>query len=116
MTNANEKLSGFNGTENWYRYPLTGCTFTDGVYHMATEFKAYWLIDLVFSYQCERKIRQESFQVWKLEKLSGNSYNIIASDGNEKEIARQYIPFSDFPFDTVTLWLSAGCLMLPSEY
>lgn len=45
---------------------------------------------------------QESLQVSGLEKLSCNSYNIIASDDNEKEIGKKHILFGDFPFDTVT--------------
>ena len=116
MTNANEVLTGFTGTENWYKYPLNGCTYTDGVQHLAASFGAYWLIDLVFSHQFEKKVRQQSFQVWELKKSAGSAFNIIATDGNGNPIARQHIPFSDFPFDAVTIWLCEGCLMLPTEY
>ncbi len=41
---------------------------------------------------------------------------IIATDGNNNEIARQSIEYSDFPYDEATLWLVDETLLLPDEY
>ena len=37
-------------------------------------------------------------------------------DIGEKPLVTQNIPFTDFPLDTIDLWLCDGVLMLPSEY
>lgn len=91
MKNANQVLAGFSGTEYWYKYPLPGCTFTDGVQFIAREYGAYWLIDLVFSYQCKPALRKEFFQVWELTCISGDAFNVTCDDGDGMEIQRQYI-------------------------
>ena len=44
-------LSGFTGTENWYRYAMMPrFTYTDGVKYLAEQAKAYWLLDAIFSW------------------------------------------------------------------
>jgi hypothetical protein len=48
--------------------------------------------------------------------MKDDAFQIVGTDGNDKEIASQQIPFSDFRYDTATLWLVNGCLMLPNEY
>ena len=83
---------------------------------MAEACGAYWLIDLVISHQHSKAVRLQPFQVWQLERQKDDAFPIVASDGDEKQIARQQIPFSDFRYDTATLWLVNGCLMLPNEY
>ena len=77
---------------------------------------AYWLIDLVISYQGTREINLQRFQVWELKRKKDCKFSILATDGNDNFIASQQIPFSDFPFDIATLWLVDGCMMLPTEY
>ena len=116
MKNANDQLREFIGTSQWYRHPLTGCLFTDGIKAMADTFQAYWLIDLVFSHQLTASVKKEGFQKWLLQRLTGHRFVAVADDGNGKEIARQEIPFSDFAADQCTLYLIDGVLLLPSEY
>jgi hypothetical protein len=63
---------------------------------------AYWLMDLC-SYQ--RKLRQHVFQVWTLT-VNPDDHTALAvcDDGNGKTLARQKIPFTDFPLDTIKLY------------
>jgi hypothetical protein len=116
MKNANDQLREFTGTCQWYRHPLSGHLFTDGVKAMADLFKAWWLIDLVMSHQLSQALQAEPFQTWKLNRIEGDRFVAIATDGNRKEIARQEIPFSDFEADAVSLYFTDGVLLLPSEY
>ena len=116
MTNANDNFGNSNGSENFYVQKPSLILYTDGVRDMAESCGAYWLIDLVVSYQGTREINLERFQVWKLIRVKEQKFSILASDGNDNRIASQQIPFSDFPFDTATLWLVDGCIMLPTEY
>ena len=120
MTNANDDFGSSNGSENFYDSSLSirgqGLFYTDGVGELAENCGAYWLIDLVVSYQGNREINLQRFQVWDLTRVKGQKFSILATDGNKNQIASQKIPFSDFPYDTATLWLVDGCLMIPAEY
>jgi hypothetical protein len=62
----------------------------------------------------------EPFQVWILrfiDKANGNDALLICEDGNNKELARQNIEYTDFPLpEGITLYLDGGVLMLTSEY
>ena len=116
MKNANDFFGNSNGSENFYRHPLSKMIFSDGVKDMVDTCGAYWLIDLVFSYQIQKKVRLETFQVWELKRVKDAVFTIQATDGNDNHVASQQIPFSDFLYDTATLWLVDGVLLLPSEY
>jgi hypothetical protein len=116
MKNANDQLSAFTGTTQWFKHPLFEKLYTDGVKYMAEKFEAYWLIDLVFSHQLTSKVRNEQFQTWVLKRIEGNSFIAIATDGNDNIIAIQHIPFSDFDADELTLYYVDNVLLLPSEY
>jgi hypothetical protein len=116
MTNANNFFGSGNGSENFYQNKLCPIIYTDGVKDLAESCGAYWLIDLVGSHQIKKYVRLEPFQVWVLKRQMGNMFRAVATDGNEKHLATQQIPFSDFRYDIATLWLVNGCLMLPNEY
>lgn len=116
MTNANDFFGSGNGSENFYKNRLSPIIYTDGVKDMAETCGAYWLIDVVISHQLSKTVRCEPFQVWKLNRVKDDAFQLLATDGNDKQIASQQIPFSDFRYDTATLWLVNGCLMLPNEY
>jgi len=55
-------LNTFIGTTGYYRY-LAGLKLTDGVKYLADEAGAYWLLDIICSYQIDEKIRKLHFQV-----------------------------------------------------
>ena len=116
MTNANEHFGSGNGSENFYQSKFSPVIYTDGVKDMAESCSAYWLIDLVVSHQLNKAVKVQPFQVWRLQRKSDSAFIVEATDGNEKVIATQQIPFSDFKYDIATLWLVNGCMMLPCEY
>jgi hypothetical protein len=72
------------------------------------------------SWQRDRRVSKEPFQVWKLAldtDKDSDSAVLIGEDGNGKEIARQEIEYTDFPLpEGVKLYLTDGILLLPSEY
>ncbi|MDV3547209.1 MULTISPECIES: DUF6876 family protein [Weeksellaceae] len=112
---ANEFYNHFSGTEQYYAY-FFGFVFTDGVKIIAEEEQCFWLIDCIVSYQLSEKFRQEEFQVWKLERVKENEFRLTATDGNNKILATQDIPFSDFFFNEFTIWKEGNVLLLPSEH
>ena len=107
-------------TSSAYHYPyILNTVLTDGAKWMADLCKAYWLLDVIASYQGYESFKKEHFQTWKLE-VTGDEGVVIATDGNNNQLCKQFIPDTDFPLDEVTLFAcySAGKLviMLPSEY
>lgn len=116
------ELNQFCGTEHYYRY-TGGLKLTDGVKYLAEVAGAYWLLDIIASYQTEQKIRNEHFQVWELKLSPDNAttgkHEAVATmktDSDQPELVRQEIEYTDFPLDSVTVWLIDGVMLLPSEY
>jgi hypothetical protein len=105
--NKLENLSNFHGTEN---YPFE---YTDGVKYVAESGKADWLLDAIASWQ--KKLDSSQIQFWMLIVNSDKSAVLTCEQDNESVITQQ-IPFTDFPFSEVTLWLCDGVLLLSSEY
>jgi len=122
------ELQGFCGSENFYRHPMTGVIYTDGVKYLAEKAEAYWLIDTIASYQYTgAKCWDEEFQVWTLN-VFGPHADLLCTDGDKGdgpvELARQTITFTDFPVGVWRFYLEFGSLdgenihkilMLPSE-
>jgi len=135
-------LGHFIGTEQWLRYP-SPCPhiilLTDGTRYVAEHggedgASAWWLIDVIASYQGEAMLKRHDFQVWKLvihppdapgpeqnavmaalegktgEKREFNPHRhatVICTNGNEKELVRQEIEMTDFlPVGEVKLYAS----------
>ena len=106
-------LSGFTGTEQYHKLTAFGhFVCTDGVHYVAEQGRAYWLVDAIASYQ--HKLRGEEFQCWNL-KVKGNTAVLTCDDGNDKELIRQEIEYTDFPQD-IKMYLTNDVLMLTSEY
>lgn len=115
-----ENLGQFIGTSAWHRWSMLARDWllTDGAQYVAETYGAYWLMDAVAS--CTRKLHKHPFQVWTLKVDDENRSAVLsATDGDYKKLARQEIPYTDFPGD-LTLYVSASegywVIMLPSEY
>lgn len=110
------ELAYFTGSEKFYKaYPKV--ILTDGIKFLADRAGAYWLIDLVFAYQSDRKVKQEPFQVYELSvDLKTKKAKMVCTDGNENILRTQNIPFTDFPLESIKMYYTNETLLLPSEY
>ena len=109
-------LNQFCGTENWYKHPFGCFTYTDGVKYLATEAKAYWLIDAIASHQKKaRKSSAGDFQIWELV-TADHKATLTCRDDDSHEVIQQEIEYTDFPLPYMKLWLTDSVLLLPSEY
>lgn len=110
-----EDLAHFHGTEHWYRN-FTGLLYTDGVQYLAEKAKAYWLIDLVGSYQPTH--RHVPFQFWELDVQLEERKGVIkmSEDLGAPILVSQEIPYTDFPLKEIKLYCIDNVLLLPSEY
>ena len=121
-------LAGFHGSEDFHRHGLRRDLFlTGGVFYLAENAGAHWLMDIIASHQIKPHVRREEFQRWTLTKLPKGSRNMAivrCDDGNGNGLCQQLIPYTDFPLDKITLYCELGSIdgrtpaqvvMLPSE-
>ena len=110
-------LANSHCTEAYHQFsPITGFPVaTDGAIALAEAAECYWLLDIVGSYQGEKRL-DPHFQVWELEVNTKDSCAVIRGYNDKELIITQDIPYTDFPLDTVKLFLIDGIILLPSEY
>ena len=112
-------LRGFICTEHYYRYsPLfRNFILTDGTKFLADETGSYWLMDAIASHVGSYK--KDPFVVAKLQKQK-TDWLLTIDNGNGKLYAQQTIDFSDFPLDSIKLYVckqdDMRVILLPSEY
>ncbi len=114
-----EDLGQFTGTEQWYRHPLASrVTYTDGAKYVADNGGAYWLLDeIALAQQFNRKVREQEFQVWKLQlDQGGRGAYLTVWDGDDHVVWTKRITFTDFPLPEVRFFVRDNVIMLPSEY
>ncbi len=122
MNEKREKLAAeieaamphFTGTEKYHRlrYPWLRKDFllTDGAKYLADKAgliggTAYWLIDIIASYQREKPVKDESFQVWKLT-VKESVGKVTCENGNGGLLVTQEVPFADFALGEVCLYVT----------
>ena len=113
MKNANDVLRDYNCTDGYYRFNF-GLIATSGVKALADAFKAYWLLDVIASYQ--HQLKKEEFQAWRLKRFKDSSAIVSCEDGNGRRLAMQEMPFTDFAAMEATIWVEGGVALLPSEH
>ncbi|HXA02506.1 MAG TPA: hypothetical protein VNW99_10995 [Cytophagaceae bacterium] len=113
-----QALSRFTGSTQLYKHKIldNSITFTEGVKYVADEGHAWWLPDLILSYQWMPRVSREEFQVWILLKQKDETWTITCTDGNDKVLCGQHLAYSDFPIESLKLYVVDNTIMLPSEY
>lgn len=110
-------LRSFTGTIEYHSH-WSGLRYTDGVKFLVEEAKAYWLLDLIASWQLEalRDAWLREFQLWELFLRADRTATIVCSRDSEDVAFRQEIKFTDFPLDYVKVYVEGGVVLLPSEH
>lgn len=116
-TTIESTLAHFGGTENYYRHATGRLVYTDGVRFLAHAARAYWLIDVIASWQvrAQQDLALRDFQLWEVT-VTGSRATVTCSRDAGDEAFRQEIPFTDFPLPSISLYVEWGVLLLPSEH
>lgn len=111
-------LRHFIGSETWYRHGLVRhILYTDGVHYVAEQGGAYWLLDeIVLAQKASCEVAGESFQLWTLEVRKDRTALLTCDGGHGNPIFRKQIDYTDFPLDSIQLYLTNNTILLPSEY
>ena len=114
MTNLNNALSQYCGTEQYFYHPMfPSYQYTDGIKAMAELYQAYWIIEFILIAQ--KNLSSYEFQVWKFE-CRENICVVSATDGNETEIYKRFLYVSLMPDGILKIYLQNNIMFLPSEY
>jgi hypothetical protein len=110
-------LSQFTGTSAYYKISRKH-VLTDGTRYLAEQGSCFWMMDAIASHLCEIGTA-DWFVLVRVQVTEGRAV-MIYEDGNDREHARQEIPYTDFPLDPITLYAcwdqEHWVIMLPSEY
>jgi hypothetical protein len=112
-----ELIRQAHGTEAYHKfssikhYPVV----TDGVIAVAEAAECFWLLDIIGSYQTNKRLDPD-FQVWKLVVNQEDNTAVITGSNDTDLIITQEIPFTNFPLDELKLFLMRGVILLPSEH
>lgn len=109
-------LLNFHGSEAFFRvYPKL--IITEGVQYLCESAQCFWLLDAIWSYQMLKEVRNQYFQVINLSvDLEKRKGTIVVTDGNENEIHRQELDYTDFPLPSIRLYYTDDTVLLPKEY
>lgn len=119
-------LSKFAGSETYYKISLFDFApvITEGVKYLLDTGELHWFFDLIVSYQLNPELLKKGEairQFWTLQEEGESGAIALCCDGNEKEILRQKIDFTDFKFgrlhrSRLHVWVIDGVALLPGEY
>jgi len=116
-------LANFYGTQAYHRFSILfpKLVLTDGANYLADKAGAFWLMDIIGSYQkkCMQDDMLRDMQFWTLKVEDGEG--IVTCERDTNNIAfKQEIPYTDFPLDEIKLYVCNNgdymVVMLTSEY
>jgi hypothetical protein len=105
-------LNHFTGTTQYWQTGLAFHPFlyTDGVQFLVSRGEAYWLLDLIGSWQYESAVKNDrmlgEMQFWTLTVRENKTALAICERDSGDVVVKQAIPFTDFPLPKVRLYLA----------
>jgi hypothetical protein len=112
-------LEQFCGSTEYHKH-WSGMLFTDGILYLAETAGAHWLVDIVASYQSDKRVRSNKrlreFQLWELSVANGQGVVLLREDSGEPAVLSQEIEYTDFPLESIKLYVEGGVILLPSEH
>ncbi len=117
-----EELQYFSGTETFFKIPLIGTRFTDGIKYLANVAECFWLITdaSVIAKSLANKNHFITIDFKRLSKKEREEEQCEAiinySDGNGNIYETHRYNITDFPLDELRLFFVDNTLMLPGEY
>jgi len=112
-----EIINHASGTSAYHKFSHFECypVVTDGVIAIAEATGYYWLLDIIGSYQTDKRL-DPHFQIWRLAVNNENQTAVVSGYNDTVLIIKQDIQFTDFPLDELKLYLMNGVILLLSEY
>lgn len=109
-----QALRLFNGSENYFVHP-SGLLFSEKT-KFFFDIGGSEILEIIASYQ-ESLEESPQLQIWEFHRDEDGSavMTLRKSESNPDPFIKHAIHFSDFPLDNLTLHVSNGRIMLPTE-
>lgn len=104
---------GFNGTDGYWRYPIGDFLYTDSVQYFCIEHKAYWILDVIASYQ--KQMKGYPFLVLYFDVEDDKCLFYVKEDSDLPDIIKQKIEYTDLKVSIKLFWEGGVCLF-PSDH
>ena len=104
------------GTTQYHKLTWLPLLATDGVKMVTERAGAFWLIDVIASYQIRPKIKELAIQFWTLEVKDNKAVLYCVEDHGKPRLIEQEIEYTDFPRGNWNFYVQNGVIMLPQEY
>ncbi|HEY3320083.1 MAG TPA: hypothetical protein VGP72_06440 [Planctomycetota bacterium] len=90
---------------------------THGVRQHCEEYKAYWILNLIWSYQpqCAKDRMLREIQFWRLTVRPDKTATIRCDRDTGNTAITQEIEFTDHPAGDFRFWVENAVVMLPEE-
>ena len=106
----------YRSTEVLYQHRVAGIRYTEGVKAVASDYRCYWLLDLIAISQSRKVVAANNFQIWILDREDDLKINVTCSEGDGSNLFSRQIANGSFGHDLLTLYCENGIIMLPSEH
>ncbi|MBU4133663.1 MAG: hypothetical protein KKF12_22825 [Proteobacteria bacterium] len=122
MENTMPDLSGFSGTQNYWRWtPVSPIFLTDGVKYLTDELNAGWLISSAEHFLTTRKKIKDSRHIIEIQlEVKANGNALMTLENEFGVYAKRKFSSTNFPSEGIGLWAYPydrnWIIMLQSEY
>lgn len=113
--------NAFGGTDQWHR--CGNLVITDGVKAVCEAAGAFWLLDIIWSYQGDKRVKNDEMlqgmQFWNLDVDTERNTAVVTLERDSDDVVlTQTIPFTDFPLKKFKLYYTPAekIVLLPTEY
>lgn len=108
-------LAHFYGSNVVYRHALNrNVVYTEGVQYFAEQAGAYWFLDILAT---EPAILKQAREFASIElKVKDDKATILVTDGDDHEVYRQEIGYTDCPEGDWHFFFVGATIMLRTEY
>ncbi len=95
------ELGDFYGTQQ-YHYLNPKVLLTDGAMYLAVNGQCFWLMDAIASHLLTMKTHNPFTQASLT--VKDNQADLVITDGNGNQIAKQHFEYTDFPLASIDLY------------
>lgn len=113
-----KKLSKFKSTKEYFLHRLSDnwtLHLTEGCFFIREMANAYWLFDLILSYQGTKLVNGMEHQEWKVRRLKSGMLQISCRSLDNEEAIIQVIKKKKFPLDEISIHVEGNIARLPTE-
>lgn len=113
-----KRVRTFNNSKEYYLHRLSDnwtLHLTEGCFFIREMANAYWLFDLILSYQGSNLMSPPGKQAWKVRRYKNKMVQVSCQIEKDDVMIIQVIKKKSFPLDEITIIIDGCVARLPTE-